>query len=109
MDFNYAIFKDDANFFVNQYMFRKVKINFLLVGHTHENIDQMFSRFSIRLRRKQAWTLDEMMQIAHECFTDGGTCEHTEKIYDFGSWMSGHDIGCQRSLEAASFQVFQGR
>ncbi|KAK3262205.1 hypothetical protein CYMTET_28923 [Cymbomonas tetramitiformis] len=62
MDFNNANFKDDTNFLVND-MFRKVKIDFLLVGHTHENIDQMFSRSSVRLRRKQAWTLEEMMEM----------------------------------------------
>ena len=159
MDFNYANFKDDANFLVNvlhrdilriqehrrngdgenpypmpevlyvqldnvntnksklmiayaawlvqQDMFRKVKINFLLVGHTHENIDQMFSRFSIRLRRKQAWTLDEMMQVAHECFEDGVTCEHTEKIYDFASWMSGHAIDCHEISKQQCFKFFK--
>ena len=30
---------------VNQGLFRKVKVNFLLVGHTHDHIDQMFSTF----------------------------------------------------------------
>eukprot|EP00854_Cymbomonas_tetramitiformis_P034146 gene34146-biopygen16281 len=83
MDFNNANFKDDTNFLVNQDMFRKVKIDFLLVGHTHENIDQMFSRSSVRLRRKQAWTLEEMMEVAHESFTDGVTCEHSQNNYDF--------------------------
>ena len=31
---------------VEQAVFRKVKVNFLLVGHTHDHIDQMFSTFS---------------------------------------------------------------
>ena len=31
---------------VKQGVFRKVKVNFLLVGHTHDHIDQMFSTFS---------------------------------------------------------------
>jgi hypothetical protein len=159
MDFNYANFKDDANFLVNvlhrdilriqehrrngdgensypmpevlyvqldnvntnksklmiayaswlvqQDMFRKVKINFLLVGHTHENIDQMFSRFSVRLRRKQAWTLDEMMDVARECFTDGVTCEHTQKNYDFGAWMSGHHNDCHQISKQQAFKFFK--
>ena len=31
---------------VNQGMFGKVKVHFLLVGHTHDHIDHMFSTFS---------------------------------------------------------------
>ena len=31
---------------VKQGVFRKVKVNFLLVGHTNDHIDQMFSTFS---------------------------------------------------------------
>ncbi|KAK3276905.1 hypothetical protein CYMTET_15056 [Cymbomonas tetramitiformis] len=156
MDFNYANFKDDANFLVNVLhrdilriqehrrngdgensypmpevlyvqldnvstnksklmlayaawlvhtgVFRKVKLNFLLVGHTHENIDQMFSRFSVRLRRKQAWTLDEMIEVAQECFTDGVICEHTEKIFDFSSWFDGHVFDCHNILAQQAFK-----
>lgn len=159
MDFNYANFKDDANFLVNvlhrdilriqehrrngdgdtsypmpevlyvqldnvstnksklmiayaswlvqQDIFRKVKINFLLVGHTHENIDQMFSRFSVRLRRKQAWTLEEMFEVARECFTDGVHCEHTQKNYDFESWMAGHHNDLHQISQQQTFKFFK--
>ena len=31
---------------VERGIFKKIKVNFLLVGHTHDHIDQMFSRFS---------------------------------------------------------------
>lgn len=69
--------------------FKKVKVNFLIVGHTHENIDQMFSRFSVRLKRKLALTLDEMMEIAKECFTDGIFTTAVAKVHDLKSWFSG--------------------
>eukprot|EP00854_Cymbomonas_tetramitiformis_P030110 gene30110-biopygen31374 len=93
-----------AAWLVHTDVFRKVKLNFLLVGHTHENIDQMFSRFSVRLRRKQAWTLDEMMQVAQECFTNGVTCEHTEKIFDFSSWFDGHVFDCHNISTEQAFK-----
>jgi hypothetical protein len=35
---------------IAQGIFREVIVSFLPVGHTHEDIDQMFSRFSVRLR-----------------------------------------------------------
>ena len=49
---------------VNLGVFTKIKVNFLLVGHTHENIDQMFSRFSIALRQYDCLTLDKLMEVA---------------------------------------------
>ena len=85
-------------------VFKKIKIGFLIAGHTHENIDQMFSRFSVRLRRKQAWTLDEMIQVAQECFTDGVTCEHTKKVFDFTSWFRGHVIDVQNVTKQQAFK-----
>ncbi|KAK3275726.1 hypothetical protein CYMTET_16163 [Cymbomonas tetramitiformis] len=93
-----------AAWLIHTDVFRKVKLSFLLVGHTHENIDQMFSRFSVRLRRKQAWTLDEMIEVAQECFTDGVTCEHTEKIFDFSSWFDGHVFDCHNILAQQAFK-----
>ena len=39
-------------------VFRKIKVSFLMVGHTHEDVDQMFSRFSNYLRRTDVFTMD---------------------------------------------------
>jgi hypothetical protein len=41
-------------------LFDKVKISFLIVGHTHEDIDQLFSKFAGRLRTHDAITLMEL-------------------------------------------------
>ena len=34
---------------VEEKVFDKIKLSFLMVGHTHEDVDQMFSRYSICL------------------------------------------------------------
>ena len=41
----------------------KVKIGFLLVGHTHDQIDQMFSTISKKLARNDAFSLIRMMDL----------------------------------------------
>ena len=41
---------------VHKEIFKKIKVNFLLVGHTHDHIDQMFSTFSKKLSRCDAFT-----------------------------------------------------
>ncbi|XP_052097971.1 uncharacterized protein LOC127732831 [Mytilus californianus] len=48
-------------FLVEMKVFEKVKVNFLMVGHTHEDIDQLFSRFSNWLSRHSAITMMKLM------------------------------------------------
>ena len=43
-------------------IFQKVKVGFLLVGHTHDHIDQMFSRFSVTLKRKNVGSLPSLIE-----------------------------------------------
>ena len=70
-------------------VFKKIKIGFLIAGHTHENIDQMFSRFSIRLRRKECFTLPELMKVAEECFTPVPKFILTTEIPNIAEWLDG--------------------
>jgi hypothetical protein len=44
-----------AAWLVKARFFKKVVLGFFLVGHTHEDIDQMFSRFSIALYGKRTF------------------------------------------------------
>jgi hypothetical protein len=39
---------------VSWYLFRETMVSFLMVGHTHEDIDQMFSRIALWLRKHNA-------------------------------------------------------
>ena len=39
-------------------MFPQVEFNFLPVGHTHEDVDQLFSRIAEKLRHNDVYTLD---------------------------------------------------
>ncbi|KAL3688025.1 hypothetical protein R1sor_014334 [Riccia sorocarpa] len=40
-------------------VFTKIKLGFLFVGHTHDFVDQMFSRFSQALRLENAFTISQ--------------------------------------------------
>ena len=80
-----------ASYLIMSGIFKKVKIGFLIAGHTHENIDQMFSRLSIRLRRKECLTVTELIKVAEECFTPSPKCMITTEIADIANWLDGHD------------------
>ena len=43
-------------------VFKTVHLGFLMVGHTHEDIDAMFSRFSERLQTKMTFTFPHLME-----------------------------------------------
>ena len=43
-------------------VFKTVHLGFLMVGHTHEDIDAMFSRFSERLQTKMTFTFPNLME-----------------------------------------------
>jgi hypothetical protein len=58
--------------FVQLRNFQKVKVGFLLVGHTHEHIDQMFSHFSVTLKKKNVGILPSLI----ECIKKSYISEH---------------------------------
>ena len=46
---------------VEEEVFDEIVVSFLPVGHTHEDVDQMFSRFAVALRNEDAKTLDSLL------------------------------------------------
>ena len=43
-----------------------IELGFLMVGHTHEDIDALFSRFSKQLRTSHTVTLSHLMKTFNE-------------------------------------------
>ena len=46
--------------------FREVELSFLIVGHTHEDIDQRFSCISSTLKRLDVDSLKEMFSLIEQ-------------------------------------------
>ena len=83
---------------VNQGLFRKVKVNFLLVGHTHDHIDQMFSTFSRQLSRQDAFTLPKLFDVICDAYTPRPKVLHLKEIYDFKRYISDGGVGNAKVL-----------
>ena len=49
-------------------MFDLIKMSFLPVGHTHEDIDQAFSRIALHLNKNDAIIMDEFVQKITKSF-----------------------------------------
>ena len=70
---------------------KEFQLLFLIVGHTHEDIDQRFSFISSALKRQDTDFLEEMLQIIHErpTFNDPFIdAEHLEYIIDWKSFIT---------------------
>ena len=75
------------SYLVDRNVFRKVKVNYLLVGHTHEIIDQVFSRYSVALRRKMCLDITSLMEVAKTCYTPNPTVEHVQQVTNWFEWF----------------------
>lgn len=62
--------------------FKEINLNFLMVGHTHEDIDQLFSRLSVALSKHDAATLPEMMEVFSGCckMVDGNNASDDQNL-----------------------------
>ena len=68
---------------VEKGIFRKIKVNFLLVGHTHDHVDQMFGRFSKKLARCNALMIPTLSKLINEAYTSKPEVHHLNEFYDF--------------------------
>jgi hypothetical protein len=73
--------------------FREVELSFLIVGHTHEDIDQRFSCISNTLKRSDVDSLKEMLSLIEqgtsptEAFV---TARLLENVWDWKSFITPH-------------------
>ena len=88
---------------VHQGLFKKIKVNFLLVGHTHDHIDQMFSTFSKKLSRYDAFTLPIMSTLIQEAYTPKPEVVHLKDVYDFKRYAFGGNVKVFGQLHNISF------
>ena len=63
---------------VDRGIFKKTNVQFLLVGHTNDHIDQMFSRFSKKLARSDAFTLPMLLKLITKAYTPKPDVSHLD-------------------------------
>lgn len=69
-----------VEYLLGKRLFDHVEVSFLPIGRTHEDIDQLFSRTSERLRSKNAITLKDMQSELYSVYNDNTTLRHMGKI-----------------------------
>ncbi|KAL3675275.1 hypothetical protein R1sor_025223 [Riccia sorocarpa] len=65
----------------------KIKLGFLLVGHTHDFVDQMFSRFSQALRRENAFTMSRLRSVIQNSYDPKPITSVLLQTWDFKNFI----------------------
>ena len=73
-------------YLVHTRVFRKIKLGFLLVGHTHDRIDQMFSRLSVKLNKNDALSKPRLEQILLSAQNIVPQISTMDSVFDFRSF-----------------------
>ncbi|KAL3679738.1 hypothetical protein R1sor_022694 [Riccia sorocarpa] len=68
-------------------VFTKIKLGFLLVGHTHDFVDQMFSRFSQALRRENAFTMSRLRSVIENSYDPKPVTTILTQTWDFKNFI----------------------
>jgi hypothetical protein len=64
-------------------IFRKVRINFLHVGHTHADCDQFFSRISPYITKHGAESLQDLSSKLQQCYTPNPEVNILDTVYNY--------------------------
>lgn len=68
-------------FSLNSYAIFQIHLSFLYVGHTHEDIDEMFSTIRNKLAYNEALTLVQLIRLLPGA-------NEVKELYDIKSWLS---------------------
>ncbi|KAL3683390.1 hypothetical protein R1sor_001412 [Riccia sorocarpa] len=68
-------------------IFTKIKLGFLLVGHSHDFVDQMFSRFSQALRRENAFTMSRLRSVIQNSYDPKPITSVILQTWDFKNFI----------------------
>ena len=92
-------------------IFHEIYINFLIVGHTHEDIDALFGRWSTKLKTNDYPTLPRLMKSFMDCETQPVIPHLIEEVPNFKAFVEGYlhtgDDSLQGHSQAQQFKFYK--
>lgn len=72
-------------------IFEEVQLNFMMVGHTHEDIDALFGHYSENLRKQSIYTLSQLMDVFDGCSQKSRPLSYLiQEVPDFKTFVEGY-------------------
>jgi hypothetical protein len=90
-------------------IFRKIKLNFDLVGHTHEDIDQLFKSLNTLLRKQTVGTVNKLLDVLSKGYHSTKSISYNvSRLDDVGSykaWLAPLEKGMHNHVYPHCFKV----
>ena len=83
---------------VAKHIFREVYVSFMLVGHTHDDIDALFGRWSMQLKKENFPTLPSLMKSFMDVDSVPTVPHLIEEVLDFKAFIEGSLLDGDESL-----------
>ena len=89
-------------------VFEEIQAGFLLVGHTHEDIDAYFSHLSKALKSKNTFVLADLMKAFMQSQDLSFMLEFIQEVADFKSFIHGYQSsGATRLIGLGEMHLFK--
>ena len=75
-------------------VFKEIYVSFLPVGHTHEDIDQLFSRISAMLKGKPVGSVAELIRLIKKCVTPSPDVSMMSECIAFDEFVAPVVVEC---------------
>ena len=85
-------------------LFQEVEVNFLPVGHTHCDIDQLFSRISVHLYGNNRFNFKDLLHTARKACS---LIKYADRLYGFANWKQ-HMLFHEMIETGGGFKKFAG-
>ena len=90
-------------------IFRKIKLNFDLVGHTHEDIDQLFKSLNTLLQKETVGTVNKLLDVLSKGYHSTKSISYNvSRLDDVGSykaWLAPLEKGMHNHVYPHCFKV----
>lgn len=91
-------------------VFREIYLYFLPSGHTHEDVDQMFSVFRKELNISSAELPEDLLALLERAYVAEATCPsflEIMQVWDWKVWLGQHINDVQHQSQPRAFRFFQ--
>ena len=91
-------------------VFDQINVNFLPVGHTHEDIDAVFSKLATKLRKAVVKTITKLMEILKSAVTKFGQTPEVrvvKEVPNVREWMLPVKPTLKQITKFRSFRIFR--
>jgi len=96
-----------VEFLVSMGVFLEATVAFLPIGHTHEDIDQLFSRTATHLRIRDAVTIEDLAKELRESYTPTPNVSIMRNIANFSGLLTKSGCVYNRTAPFSQFRYFR--